>query len=54
MNHDITDVFHEEEIESSREYTLTLVIAPGETAEYKVVRDGEVIIQRTVSYEEGG
>lgn len=54
MNRDITDVFHEEEIESSREYTLTLVIAPGETAEYKVVRDGEVIIQRTVSYEEGG
>ena len=54
MNHSISEVFHEEEIESSREYTLTLVIAPGETAEYKVVRDGEVIIQRTVSYEEGG
>ena len=28
MNHSISEVFHEEEIESSREYTLTLVIAP--------------------------
>lgn len=54
MNESIDEVFHEEEIESSREYTLTLVIAHGDTAEYKVIRDGEVIIHRTVSYEEGG
>ncbi|MFD2133078.1 Stk1 family PASTA domain-containing Ser/Thr kinase [Pseudogracilibacillus auburnensis] len=54
VNNDISNVFHEEVINSNEEYTLTLVIAPGETAEYKVVRDGVVIIERSVPYKEGG
>jgi serine/threonine-protein kinase len=53
MNNDITDVFHEEMITEDEEYTLTLVIEPGKTAEYKVVSDGDVILNRTVKYEEG-
>ena len=54
LNNSLSNVFHEDEIQGDQEYTLTMVIAPGETAEYKVVRDGEVIIQRTVEYKEGG
>lgn len=54
MNNSISDVFHEDQIQGDQEYTLTLVISPDKTAEYKVVRDGEVIIQRNVQYKEGG
>lgn len=54
LNNSISNVFHEDEIQGDQEYTLTMVIAPGKTAEYKVVRDGEVIIHRTVEYKEGG
>src|SRR5690625_483425 len=53
-NNSISKVFHEGKIQGDQEYTLTLVIAPGEKAEYKVVRDDKVIIQQTVSYQEGG
>ncbi|MEI3606685.1 Stk1 family PASTA domain-containing Ser/Thr kinase [Pseudogracilibacillus sp. SE30717A] len=54
MNNSISNVFHEDQIQGDQEYTLTLVIAPNKTAEYKVVRDGEIIIQRNVEYKEGG
>lgn len=54
MNNSLSDVFHEDDIQGDQEYTLTLVISPDETAEYKVIRDGEVIIHRTVEYKEGG
>lgn len=54
MNNSLSNVFDEDVITSNQEYTLTLVIAPNETATYKVVREGEVIIERTVSYGEGG
>src|SRR5699024_11141279 len=50
MNNSLSDVFHEDDIQGDQEYTLTLVISPDETAEYKVIRDGEVIIHRTVEY----
>ena len=53
MNENISDVFHEDEITQDQDYTLTLVIEEGKTAEYKVVRDGEVIIEKKVSYGEG-
>ena len=52
MNKNITEVFHEENISSNREYTLTLVIAEGQTAAYKVVRDGEVIFDQKIAYED--
>jgi len=54
MNNSISTVFHEENITKDEEYTLTLVIEPNKTAEYKVVVDGEVILNRTVTYKEGG
>lgn len=53
MNENISDVFHEDVITKDQKFDLTLVIEEGKTAEYKVVRDGEVIIERKVSYEEG-
>lgn len=53
MNHDITDVYKEDTIITDTEYTITLTIEEGEEADYKVVRDGEVIRERTISYEEG-
>ena len=53
MNESIDDVFHEDVITKDQEFDLTLVIEEGKTAEYKVVRDGEVIIERNVAYEEG-
>lgn len=53
MNEDISDVFHEDVITEDQEYDLTLVIEEGKKAEYKVVRDDEVIIERKVSYGEG-
>lgn len=53
MNEDISDVFHEDVITEDQEFDLTLVIEEGKKAEYKVVRDDEVIIERKVSYGEG-
>lgn len=50
MNEDITNVFHETKINRDKEYELTLVIAEGEVAEYKVVRDGEEIISEKIPY----
>ncbi|PAV29954.1 serine/threonine protein kinase [Virgibacillus profundi] len=52
-NPDISDVFKEDTITEDTEYTITLTIAPGETAEYRVMRDDDVITEETVSYEEG-
>lgn len=46
----ISDVFHEETITKDEEYELTLVIEPDGEAAYKVVRDGETILDKTVSY----
>lgn len=53
-NYAIDEVFHEDKITSDQEYTLTLVIAPNKQAQYKVVRDDQVIFHRTVDYQEGG
>src|SRR5690625_1871958 len=53
MNHNITNVNKEDTIITDTEYTITLTIEEGEEADYKVVRDGEVIRERTISYEEG-
>lgn len=50
MNEDITEVFHEDRISSDKQYTLTLVIAENEVAEYRVVRDGKEIIRERIPY----
>ncbi|HLR66098.1 Stk1 family PASTA domain-containing Ser/Thr kinase [Virgibacillus alimentarius] len=53
MNHDISEVFQKEKIKKDTDFTITLTIKEDEDAEYKVMRDGEVVINKTVSYEEG-
>lgn len=53
MNNRISNVFHEDVIDGDQEYTLTLVIAPDKTAEYKVIRDDQVILNKTIPYKEG-
>lgn len=49
----ISVVAEEDKITKDTEYTITLKIAQNQTAEYKVVRDDDVVINKTVSYEEG-
>src|SRR5699024_2180124 len=53
MNEEFSDVFEEDVITEDQEYELTLAIEEGKTAKYKVVRDGEVILERKVAYGEG-
>ncbi|WP_217585651.1 Stk1 family PASTA domain-containing Ser/Thr kinase [Lentibacillus saliphilus] len=54
MNRDISHVARQELISEDKEFTIDLTIAPGEVASYKVVRDDEVVIEKTVQYKEGG
>src|SRR5690625_455321 len=53
MNHSISEVYKEEDINEDSEYTITLTIEPGKVADYKVVRDDDIIIDKSVPYEEG-
>lgn len=53
MERSISEVYKEETITKDKEYTITLTIAPNQTAEYKVLRDDEVVINKTVPYKEG-
>ena len=53
MNHSISDVFNEEEITEDSEFTITLTIEPGKVADYKVMRDDDILIDKSVPYEEG-
>ncbi|WP_077358268.1 Stk1 family PASTA domain-containing Ser/Thr kinase [Virgibacillus halodenitrificans] len=50
---DISNVYKEETITEDYEDTITLVIAPGEEAEYLIMRDDDIIINKTVPYKEG-
>ena len=43
-------MFHEETITKDEEFELTLVVEPDKEAKYKVVRDGETILDKSVSY----
>ncbi|WP_099158045.1 Stk1 family PASTA domain-containing Ser/Thr kinase [Virgibacillus ndiopensis] len=52
-NNDLSDVFKEDKITEDKDYTITLTIPPGETAQYKVMRDDETIIDKKVPYKEG-
>lgn len=53
VNNDISNVFEERTIKEDEEFNLTLLIAPGSSAKYKVMRDDEVIIEKSVPFKEG-
>lgn len=53
MNHQISDLYEEDYITENKEYTITLTIEPNQSASYKVISNDEVIIDRTIDYEEG-
>lgn len=48
MNNNIEDVYKQETITKDTEYSITLTIEEGSTAEYKVDRDGETFIQKEI------
>lgn len=52
-DHSISNVFEEEEITKDTEYSITLIIEPGEVADYKVVRENDILIDKSVPYKEG-
>ncbi|HLR74903.1 MAG TPA: Stk1 family PASTA domain-containing Ser/Thr kinase [Virgibacillus sp.] len=54
MNNNFSEVYKEETITEDIEFTISLVIEPDQVGEYKVVRDDEVIIHKTIPYKEGG
>lgn len=53
MNNDLEDIYQEDTITEDTDYEFTLTIEADQKAEYKIVRDDEVIKNKTVSYEEG-
>lgn len=54
MNNNISEVFLEDQITSNKEYSITLVIEENKTAEYKVMREDELLVNKTIPYKEGG
>lgn len=52
-NHDISKVYKEEKITEDTEFTVELEIEYGKTAEYKVLRDGQLMMDKNVAYEDG-
>lgn len=52
MNNDLTTLYETQTIREDTDFSIRLTIAPGEVATYKVERDDEVILQKTIAYEE--
>ncbi|SDB88105.1 serine/threonine protein kinase [Pelagirhabdus alkalitolerans] len=52
MNHDLNELYETDTITEDTEFTIRLTIAPNTTATYKVERDDEVVIQKTISYDD--
>ncbi len=52
-DHKISEVYKEDKITKDTSYKITLTVPPDSQGEYKVVRDDELLINKTVSYEEG-
>ncbi|GAA0612669.1 serine/threonine protein kinase PrkC [Virgibacillus siamensis] len=52
-SHSISEVFKEDTITKDKKYSITLTIEPDSTAEYKVVRGDDIIINESVPYEDG-
>lgn len=53
MSHDLSEVFQEETITKDKDFTITLTLEQDEDGAYKVMRDDEMVIDKTVKYEEG-
>ena len=53
LDNNLTDVFKEEKITKDKEFTIKLKIEKDKDANYKVERDKEIIIEKTISYKEG-
>lgn len=53
LDNSMTEVFSEDTITKDKEFTIKLKIEKDKDAEYKVERDGEEIIKKTISYKEG-
>lgn len=53
MNNNISNVYEEIRITEDTEVTFTLLIAPGEEAEYMITRDDDIVTSEVVPYEEG-
>lgn len=53
LENSMTDKFEETTIKENKEFTIDLKIEKNKNAEYKVERDGEEIIKKTISYKEG-
>ncbi|MFP7494130.1 Stk1 family PASTA domain-containing Ser/Thr kinase [Terribacillus saccharophilus] len=51
-DHDVTELYDEREITEDEEISLTLSIPAGGEAEYRVLRDDEVYLEKTVPYED--
>lgn len=51
-DHDVTELYDERTITEDEEITLTLSIPAGGEAEYRVLRDDEVVLEKTVPYED--
>lgn len=52
MENDLTSLYETESITEDTEFSIRLTIAPGETATYKVEREDQVILQKTIAYED--
>ncbi|WP_066194023.1 MULTISPECIES: Stk1 family PASTA domain-containing Ser/Thr kinase [Gracilibacillus] len=53
MDHDGAELYQEEEeITEETTFSIELTIAPGEEGSYRILRDDEVIHERTLTYEE--
>ena len=52
MNNELTDLYEQVSINSDTEFTIRLVIAPNSNATYKIERDDQVIVQKTIAYDE--
>lgn len=50
-NESMSKALLEEDITKDEEYTLNLVIEPNKEARYKVIRDGEEFLNKTIAYE---
>lgn len=50
MENDLSEVFDETQITSDQEFSITLTIEHGQSATYRVVRDDETFIEKTVPY----
>ncbi|MDC3416440.1 Stk1 family PASTA domain-containing Ser/Thr kinase [Aquibacillus salsiterrae] len=52
INNDISDLYDQDTIVEDKEYQFELVIPPGGKGEYKVVRNAEVLVDKTIKYED--